>query len=249
MPIRAGNTAVTDIRAGTVQVNKVYAGLNHDPVWSRPGIVHATISNFGARVGSNPKQPRLTVNRDTDLPESVTISATLANQTGWTLTRTIPSTGASQQVAAGFGTVPMSYIENLSSQFAPPAAGWTYTLTANAASAGGEAHASIVVRSIAAPTLTSFTVDLENLGGTQFAFLNWTATPGDPAATWTMTQSGPTVVDDLPSSRHLTPAAGQATGTNRVRVSVSGPGGTTTLTLAGVNEAGTVNRSVTINWT
>ena len=82
----------------------------------------------------------------------------------------------------------------------------------------------------------------------QTAWLSWTATAGDPSASWSMSQSGSTAVS-LPSSRNLTPASGRATGTARVRVDVSGtPGGSTTLTLTGRNEAGSVSRAVTINW-
>ena len=253
MPIYRGSTAVRDVYAGTRRVNKVYRG--NTVVYSRPGVAHASISGFGARVGSNPLQPRLTINRDTDLPESVTIRADLTGAPqGWTLYRVLPS-GSRQQVAAGAPGSPsrVSYIENLSSAFRPTAAGWTYTLVAHAADSDGDAHASIVVRSIAAPTLTSFTFQLTSSQApgilTQSAWLSWAATAGDPSASWSMSQSGTTAVSDLPSSRNLSPASGRATGTSRVRVTVTGtPGGTTTLTLTGRNEAGSASRSVTITW-
>lgn len=250
--IRTGGKEITRIVYGSgVEICKAYLAGQHDPIWSKPGVTHATIASFGARVGSNPKQRRLTLRRDTDLPASVTISAAIANGTTWNITRF--HSGGSQQVAAGLGGTSAAYIENLSASFRPPASGWTYLLAVSASDACGAAHASVTVRTIAPPTLTAFTAtapgSLQAPGiVTQVSYLTWTAAAGDPAATWAMTQTGH-VVDDLPSPRILTPEAGRATGALRVHVTVQGtPGARTTLTLTGTNEAGSVSRSVSIDW-
>lgn len=250
MAISIGNSPVQRFVKNGVDGCKAYLGRQHDPVWLEPNITHATITNFGARIGSNPLQSRLTINRDTDLPETVVIRADISSSTGWTLYR-IYQEGSQSAIASGFANTNLSQNEWIESDFYPPASGWIYTLVANAENSCGNAHASIVVRSIAKPTLTAFSNErlIASTGETQFAFLNWNATIGDPAATWAITQSGSTPVADLPSSRLLVPANGRLTGTQRIRVTVPGrTGGTTTLTLTGTNEAGSVSRSTTISW-
>ena len=76
----------------------------------------------------------------------------------------------------------------------------------------------------------------------QCSTLTWTATPGDPAATWSFSQSGFHLAT-LPGARHATPAQSP----QRV-CTTQRPGQSTTLTLTGTNEAGTATRAVTVPW-
>ena len=103
---------------------------------------------------------------------------------------------------------------------------------------------------VTAPTLTAFAASALTSHQGPFTFsqcstLTWTSTAGDPAATWALAQSG-YYVSVLPSPLHLGP--GQSGQRVCIHDTVHSGQNTTTLTLTGMNEAGTVSRSATITW-
>ena len=110
-----------------------------------------------------------------------------------------------------------------------------------------DATAKVHVRVVTAPTLTAFTASAPSTVQSPFqtetcSVLTWTATPGDPTATWTFTQTG-YYLPHLPSDRRATPASSpQRVCTSRL------PGQSTTITLTGRNEAGSASSSVTVAW-
>lgn len=215
-----------------------------DPVFTRsdpPSIAH-----FGASSGSG-NHALLTLNAS-QLPIDITISADLTGATRWEIQRVVGA--ASVPVAAG-STQRAFYQEPLTSTFKPDSDGWSYLLTVWKVDV--QVHATARVRLVTVPTLSSFSatapVGVQIPAGTfQRSYLTWEATAGDPDAVWSLTQSGQFIAH-LPSSQHLTPAAGRAAGNHRQFVQISGtPGGRTTLTLTGRNEAGQVSRDVSITW-
>lgn len=213
------------------------------------------IAAFTAHSANNPNQKTNELAVDSVyLPTTVTLEAHVVNTTSWEIVRVL-SDGTSSQVAAGTGTQP-SYTENLTTDLHPGADGWTYNLvTYNSRLAGsaGTRYATLEVLVVTPPTLTAFSATAPSSVSGPFTFqqcswLTWSATAGDPPATWTLSQSGFRLVQ-LPSSRRLTPAFGTATGNSRQRVcTTQRPGEATVLTLTGTNEGGSASRSVTINW-
>ena len=208
------------------------------------------ITAFGASAGSGTFNV-LTLNA-TQIPSSPTVRATLTGSaTGrtWTIDRVLPS-GQRHQVAAG-RTAQVHYREDMTATFHPMATGWRYVLTAT--NRDGTHHAQCTIRVVTAPTLTAFAATPPASASAPFvnrqcSWLTWTATAGDPAATWSMVQSG-RYIAALPSSRRLAPSFGAATGNDRQRVCVAvGSGGSTTLTLTGQNEAGNATRTLSIHW-
>ena len=68
---------------------------------------------------------------------------------------------------------------------------------------------------------------------------------GDPAAAWSMSQSGPVTVPHLPSGRHLPPPAA-----NGPRACLTTrPGRHTDFRLRAVNEDGAATATARANWT
>ena len=244
--------STVELFAGESRVNGVFIGttpiLDHAP----PAGVPAGISDWGATAGTL-KAPRLTVNRTAITSQGLVISmsGTLTGSARWEIWRNF---GTGHNVAAvGTGTAP-STTESLRPDFHPPASGWTYRLHAYASDANGaDADATLTVRVITAPTLTSFTAtspaNVQAPGiDRQCVWLMWMATPGDPPAVWNMTQAG-RVITSIPSSSRLTPSHGRASGNLRQRVCVNTGGNLdSTLTLGGRNEAGNVSMAVVIRW-
>ena len=242
-PATAAQTALKTLLAGLLD-----GSITDTVQLTIPGLVEnaPTITDFGATAGQG-KQQTLTVNR-TQLPITITMSATLADTTSWSLMR-VTGAGAFEAALSSSPATSMLYSEALTSTFHPPAAGWTYNLAAsNSALANcGTRHATLRVRGVTAPTLTALTATAPASSqgpGTfiQCSTLTWTETPGDPAATWSFSQSGFHLAT-LPSARHATPAQSP----QRV-CTTQRPGQSTTLTLTGTNEAGTATRSVTVPW-
>ena len=204
------------------------------------------ISNFGASSGSG-DHSILTLN-NTEIPIDITVSADLSNATRWEFKRIV---GSEENIVASGTTNRAFYLESLTSTFKPDSNGWHYLLTVW--NGNTQVHASTTVRVVTAPTLTAFAsssiVGVQTPTGTfQRSYLTWDATSGDPESTWSISQTG-LHIQHLPSSRHLTPAAGRATGDSRQFVQISStPGTTTTLTLTGTNEAGSTSMSTTITW-
>ena len=247
-------------------IRHVYDGQRHDPVWShRRG---PTIVDYGAASGQpgTMKETRLTLNNSLIPAQGQpsfrpVISARLEpaagrQVAGWHINR-VTHDGQSQQVATGGttfqpGNVDVSFTENFNQDFKPDSHGWRYVLTATD-NLGGFSTATCTIRVVTAPTLTAFAAtppaNVQAPGvDRQCSFLTWTGTDGDPAATWTLSQSGRTIAA-LPSSHHLSAAQGRATGNHRTRVCVNtGGGGSTTLTLTATGEGGTASRQVAINW-
>lgn len=243
------------------EVQHVYDGQRHDPVWS-----HAqgpVLTGFGASQGSG-TFPVLTLNR-TQLPISPTVRGALAAQagttlTGWTLYRYTHDGTRQEAALGGPGVTQVHFQENLTSQFRPPASGWRYELVATD-SDGGETHASCTIRVVTAPTVANLRATAPVFLGnsnTQVVYLNWDATGGDPPATWQMAQGvGDSAQLTLPTGQRLSPAQGRATGLQRTRVARVGHGGVSHLHLEGINDATLpVNRgpgriqsnTLTINW-
>ena len=85
-----------------------------------PGLVEnaPTITDFGATAGQG-KQQTLTVNR-TQLPITITMSATLADTTSWSLMR-VTGAGAVEAASSPSPATSMLYPEALTSTFHPPA--------------------------------------------------------------------------------------------------------------------------------
>ena len=224
--------------------------ITDDVVLEIPGLAGnaAEITDFGATKGSG-KQEILTL-KTTELPNTISISATLENCTSWDLYR-IDHNGNSVKVASSPSpATSMSHNENLSSTFKPNSYGWHYNLVAYNSALGdcGTAHASIIVRVITAPSIQSFTASAPASSQAPGVFiqcstLEWTASTGDPPARWEFSQSGYHLAT-IPSSRHADPNSSP----QRVCTS-SQPGETTTLVLTGTNEAGSVSQSVDISWT
>lgn len=204
------------------------------------------ITNFQAAVGAS-SGTTLTVN-DSDLPETVTITADIADATSWDLIRVANGT-TNTIVSSSTGESTLSYTESFSSTFKPDSNGWSYNLIATNSALGncGTRHATIKVRVVTAPTIASMSASPPASSQTALQFIQcstvtWAATAGDPPASWEFTQSGFQLAH-VPSSRHATP------GQSPQRVcTVQRPGQTTTLTLTGTNEAGSASRSVSIPW-
>ena len=245
-----GESEIGAIFDGASRINGVFVGTT--PVFDQapPRGTPAAISGWGATKGQG-KTKRLTLNA-TELPSTITMSATLTGSSRWEIWRDY---GTGHTVAGEGTTTAPSLAEALTADLHPPASGWTYRLHAYASDAdGADADDTLTVRVVTAPTLTAFNATAP-AGGTTAPFLNrqcswltWTATPGDPAASWALSQSGRTIAA-LPTGSRLTPSHGRATGTERQRVCVNAGGaGTTTLTLTGTNEAGSDDDSVTITW-
>ena len=248
-----GEREIGAIFDGATRLNGVFIGVT--PVFDQapPRGVAAAISDWGATSGTQ-KQKRLTINRTAITSQGLVIrmSATLTGAARWDIWRDY---GTGHNVVAEGTSAAPAYNESLTPDLHPPASGWTYRLHAYASDAdGADAEDTLVVRVVTAPTLTAFAAT-PPAGGTTAPFLNrqcswltWTATAGDPAAAWTLTQTGRTIAA-LPSGSRLLPSHGAATGTERARVCVnSGGGSSTSLTLTGTNEAGSATRPVTIAW-
>ena len=180
-----GESEIGAIFDGATRINGVFVGVN--PVFDQapPRGVPATISGWGATKGQG-KQRRLTLNV-TELPNTITMSATLTGSSRWEIWRDY-GTGHSE-IASGTTSTP-SHSEALTSDFRPPASGWTYRIHAYASDAdGADADDTLTVRTITAPTLTAFSASapfgvsgpVVNL---QCSWLMWTATPGDTPAAW-----------------------------------------------------------------
>ncbi len=249
--VTVGPAAVRSVYVGPAQVCSIYAG--NAAVLSPTGA--PVISGFGARPSGGQGLRRTLTLRASDLPATVTIgAASLSHTTSWTLRRV--ATGRTSIVASSPSPATSAHHdERLTATFHPPAAGWSWILAANNAALAdcGHAHATATVRVVSPPTLTAFTATspASSQGPgvwIQCAWLAWTATAGDPPAAWSLSQSG-FDISTLPSARHLTPAAGAATGAARQRVCTTArPGRSTTLTLTGANEAGSVSLQATIPW-
>ena len=231
------------------QVCTVYEGRSHTPAFAVASPSHPApvINGFGASDGTG-NVPVLTIAR-ASLPLSPTVGApTLSNVTSWSLTRVA---GGSSGVVSASSTAAtsMHYTEALTADFRPDSAGWTYNLAVeNSALANcGHRHATAVIRTVAPPTITALTATAPAAAQGPGVFIqcstvDWTATPGDPPATWAVTQSG-FAIAHLPSARNATPGRGP----QRV-CTTQRPGQSTTLTWTGTNEAGSASRSVTIAW-
>ena len=249
MPANFGTTkSIREIYIGTNtdQICLGYFGRNHDPFFERAGQNAPVISNFQA-ANSSSSGKTLTLNV-TDLPASVSITADITNATSWTLTRV--TGGVSSVVASSpSGEARLSYTENLATDFKPDSNGWSYNLHVENSALGncGSRHSTIKVRVVTAPILSamSATAPASSQGpGTfiQCSTISWSATAGDPPAAWSFSQTG-FHLTNIPSSRHATPGQSPQRVCTLLR-----PGQTTTLTLTGTNEGGTVSRSVTIHW-
>lgn len=247
-----GSTEVGALFDGSARINGLFAGPTPILDQKPPRGVPAAISDWGATAGQG-KQRRLTINRTAITSQGLVISmsATTTGSNRWEIWRNY---GSGHNVAAvGAGTAP-STTETLRPDFHPPAAGWAYRLHAYATAAdGADADDTITVRVISAPTLTAFSAtapaNVQAPGvDRQCVWLTWTATAGDPAATWALSQTGRSIAA-LPSGSRLTPLHGAAMGNLRQRVCVNTGGGqSTTLTLTGTAEAGTVSRQEMIAW-
>ena len=244
-----GEGEVGAIFDGATRINGVFVGTAPVLDQAPPRGTPAGISDWGATKGQG-KGKRLTLRR-TELPNTVTMSATLTGSSHWEIWR---SFGTGHSVAAeGVNTAP-SHSEPLTDDFRPPASGWTYRLHAYAIDPdGADADDTLVIRVITAPTLTSLSAtapaNVQAPGiDRQCVWLTWAATAGDPSATWALSQTGRTIAA-LPTGSRLTPLHGTAAGNLRQRVCVNTGGGqSTVLTLTGTNEAGNVSRQVTIAW-
>ena len=244
-----GSRQVGALFEGATELNGVFVGTA--PVFdSKPPVgAPATISDWGATKGEG-KTKRLTLTLS-ELPNTIRMSATLTGAARWEIWR--DAGGGHTIIAEGTNAAPAA-TQALATDFRPPASGWSYRLHAYASAANGaDAEDSLLVRVTTPPTLTVFRATVPaNVQAPgvdrQCVWLTWTATEGDPAAVWNMTQAG-RVIAALPSSSRLTPSHGRATGNDRQRVCVNTGGGlTSTLTLGGRNEAGNVSRAVVINW-
>ena len=201
----------------------------------------AVITNFGASKGGGNQQV-LTIN-ETEFPAltSITLSATLASTTSAELYQL-----GTQAALAVFLTNPTaaSHTFPVSSGFTD-STGIEFNLVAYNADVGaaGTRNATCRVRLVRAPSITSFTATNPfTLQGPfinqQAVYLSGVIDGGDPATTWTLSQSGSRTIQHLPT--HVTPAALAATGTHRERLQVAGGGGGyTDVTLTGaMTEAG-----------
>ena len=250
MPAKFGTTkTIQEIYVGTSadQICVGYVGRNHNPFFERASGPNApAITNFQAAFGSSSGQT-LTLNV-TDLPASVQITADIANATSWSLTRI--AGGVSNEIASSStGEARLSRTENLAVDFKLDSRGWTYNLHVENSALGncGSRHATIKVRVVSAPSIDSMVASppASNQGPNQFiqcSTITWVAIPGDPPASWSFSQSG-FHLTNIPSSRHATPGQSPQRVCTLLR-----PGQSTTLTLTGTNEGGTVSRSVTIPW-
>lgn len=231
------------------EVCSVYSGEGHAPVWTRGSTAqHPAVSDFGASDGGGAgKQTTLTI-LAASLPTSPTVSGTLAHTTSYDLLRA--AGGAATTVAASPSpSTSVLYTEHLTPTFHPDSRGWRYTVAAHNAAIDpcGVAHASATIRVVTPPTITALTASPPAVAQVPGAFIicssvNWTATAGDPAATWAFGQGGHSV-SHLPSAKNSAPGRGP----QRICVTRAA-GDTTTLTLTGANEAGSASRSVIIQW-
>ena len=249
-PLPASNTALKTLIEGLV------AGTIDDEVHLIIPVPtsRVTIEDWGFTSGTMKESP-LTINV-TSLPVTIVGSATLDNETSWRIYRVAGST--TDNVASGASEdVSVSYSETLTSDFKPDSNGWQYELIGYnnwLPGSTGTEHATAIVRTVKAPSLTAFTATAPSQssgpgGNTQCVYLNWTLEDGDPVVTGVLSQSGSRTLATLPISRHFTKAGGVLTGNSRIRVCApAGGGGSTTLTLTFENEGGTSARSVTINW-
>ena len=233
------------------EAKRAYHGLLHDPVFVR--LAGPRITHYGVNVGAG-LLARATFNR-TQLPLNATIGATFPERDvrTWAIRRAGDGHDSFDGAAPGpWGSAPAQTLA-FTASFHPDAAGWTYNLSAVGTN-GQTSHATALVRMLTNPTLTAFSASVGQFGSgptaVARAYLNWTGTDGDPAATWTLTQTGGTrTIATLPSSRHLNAAAGGLSGLHRrfVQVPLTG-GGTSNLRLTAAGEGGTVHRDLVVNW-
>lgn len=227
----------------------VYYGTDHDPIFSFHEGSVPVISHYGASDGGGAgNQNILTIDRS-DLPISPTVSGDFTNATGYDLRRIVPGSDPAVVASSPSAATSMHYVENLTSTFRPDSNGWVYNLAVHnsALMSCGTVHATCKIRTIELPTITSLTAEpaagSDGIGGfIQCISVNWAATSGDPPATWSFSQTGHHIAH-LPSARNSAPGRGPQRVCIPVRTSE-----TTTLTLTGTNESGSVHRSVTLHW-
>ena len=227
----AGDTRITGLRVDNVAICSIYA----DGVAIYEAGTPPTITTFSAN------RHRFL---STDLPATLTLSWLVSDFTTGTIRREPESVPI-----AAFNTD--TGVQNTPVFLSCGSVGCRYVLrlTKTASGCSQYAIADLIVRVVTAPTLTALTAtppvggQIGPTGGVeQCSTVTWTATAGDPAATWAFSQTGDHIAH-LPSSRRSTPASSP----QRVcRSTLSG--GSTTLTLSGTNEAGSVSRQVTITW-
>ena len=119
-PATAAQTALKTLLAGLLD-----GSITDTVQLTIPGLVEnaPTITDFGATAGQG-KQQTLTVNR-TQLPITITMSATLADTTSWSLMR-VTGAGAVEAASSPSPATSMLYPEALTSTFHPPAT-WSFS--------------------------------------------------------------------------------------------------------------------------
>ena len=243
-PSNAGQTALGALLTGLLDgkvADEVVLTIPHT------GEPHAAVTRFGASAGSG-SQAVLTLD-ESSLPVTPTLNATVTHTTSFD----VYEQGNATPISAGQEPGPYTTITHplpaVTATNKPGSAGRDYTLEVrnSALATCGTRHATARIRTVRAPTLTALTIGSPGVSQGPFytqtcSSVDWTATAGDPAATWSWSQSGVHVAH-LPSSRNSAPGRGPQ------RFCISGtPGGSTALTLTGANEAGAASRSGTIHW-
>ena len=234
-------TLLTTLLSDMAETHDVMLSIPH------PGDEHARIDSWGASAGSGSRAV-LTIN-ESALPVTPTLNATLRHTTSYA----IHEGGSTTAIASGQEPGPYTSVTfalpALTTLNRPGSAGEAYSIEArnSALAVCGTRHATARIRTVRAPTITALTASAPSSSQGPFSLIvcssvDWTATAGDPAATWSWSQTGYHVAH-LPSPRNSAPGRGP----QRVCIPEA-PGQGTTLTLTGTNEAGSASRSVTIAW-
>ena len=239
--LRLGTAVVGDVYLGTVRVCAGYLG---------DALVH--------QVGTPPVVTRFTTDHAVLVSTSdrrVVLTWTVTGATQTRIDRIEPD-GTATTIRASSGV--LTSTENIVVPGGCGSAGCRYVLHAlNSGETGcsRDATADLQIRIYTPPTLTAFAASAP--AGHQSPFLieqcstlTWTSTAGDPPAAWSITQSGPVLLQHLPSPQRSGP------GSSPQRVcytSTASPGAnTTTLVLTGTSslgsEAHAVSREATITW-
>ena len=231
------DVVITDLYVGNTRICDVYAGevLLHS-VGNKPTVLSFTASSTDFTRSALPANVTLTWSVSGGVTE-VDITRIDRDHVVRQVSASTELTGSvSTQVFASCGSVGCRYV--------------LHAINNRQSGCHRDQQRDLLVRVVTAPTITAFAASRAQGGqlpGTstveQCTNLSWTSNGGDPAAVWAITQSGTFTVPNLPSSARSGP------GSSPQRVCRLGrTGGRTTFTLRGVNEAGAVSRSASVDW-